>query len=373
MRWLVVAWLLLWTPALAHAHSQSTARVDIRVVDDGPGAQLQVEVDIALRDLALTLPLDADGDDAVTWGELVAVRAGLEAMVLDGLRLGLGGQPCTLVPEALAVRRYDDGTYATLQLGARCAAGAVDQADRIAVGYRLLFDRDPGHRAMITVQGEDGAATAVAHAGQPDVSIPLSGTHQFATFLREGVHHILIGYDHLAFLLSLLLTAPLVRRKGEWRRAASFRASVLHVLGIVTAFTVAHSITLGLAALGWVTPSSRWVEAAIALSVLLAALNNLRPLLVRRLWVAGSLFGLVHGFGFAGVLQEVGLPDDARLLALLGFNLGVELGQVAVVALVLPLLFLCGRQAWYPRIVMPLASMGIAGLAVYWLLQRLAG
>lgn len=201
----------------------------------------------------------------------------------------------------------------------------------------------------------------------------LSGTHQFATFLREGVHHILIGYDHLAFLLSLLLTAPLVMRKGRWRRAPSFRASFVHVLGIVTAFTVAHSVTLGLAALGWVTPSSRWVEAAIAASVLLAALNNLRPVLVRRLWVAGFLFGLVHGFGFAGVLQEVGLPEDARLVALLGFNLGVELGQVAVVALVLPVLFLLGRKPWYPRIAMPLASLAIAALAVYWLAQRVGG
>ena len=125
--------------------------------------------------------------------------------------------------------------------------------------------------------------------------------------------------------------------------------------------------------MGWVTPASRWIEAAIAASVLLAALNNLRPVFVRRLWVVGFVFGLIHGFGFAGALSELGLPDGARLIALLGFNLGVEIGQLAVVCVLLPVLFAVRRQRWYPKVVMPAASLGIAVLAAWWLWQRLAG
>ncbi|MGH8032653.1 MAG: HupE/UreJ family protein, partial [Luteimonas sp.] len=133
------------------------------------------------------------------------------------------------------------------------------------------------------------------------------------------------------------------------------------------------SITLSLAALGWVTPASRWVEASIALSVLLAALNNIRPLVKRRLWLLGFAFGLIHGFGFAGALGELGLPKGQWLLALFSFNLGVEIGQLSVVAVVLPLLLAVRRQPWYPHIAMPLLSLAIAALAGSWLVQRLSG
>jgi hypothetical protein len=141
---------------------------------------------------------------------------------------------------------------------------------------------------------------------------------------------------------------------------------------VVTAFTLAHSLTLSLAALGWVVPASRWIEAAIAASVLLAALNNLRPVATRRLWVIAFGFGLIHGFGFAGALTELGLPTGARLACLVGFNLGVEIGQLAVVALVLPVLFALRHRAVYVRALMPAASLGIAALAGMWCVQRLA-
>jgi hypothetical protein len=122
-----------------------------------------------------------------------------------------------------------------------------------------------------------------------------------------------------------------------------------------------------------VTPASKWVEAAIAASVVLAALNNVRPLVTRRLWLVGFVFGLIHGFGFAGALGELGLPNRARLSALFGFNVGVELGQIAVVAAALPVLVAVRDKRWYAKAVMPLLSLAIAGLAAFWLWERLAG
>lgn len=358
--------LLLAFASATQAHSLSISHVDIEVPADG--APAVVEIDLSLRDLALTVPLDANRDERVTWGELVSARDAVEALVRDNVRLATAAGACELQPDRLATRRYSDGAYAALRFIADCPAGRA-----LTLDYRLFLDRDPAHRAHVTLR-RDGMATAAIARGQPlrfDAEIVAS--RAFADYLREGVHHILIGYDHLAFLLSLLLPAALLRERGEWRPVSDWRRSLGHVLGIVTAFTVAHSITLSLAALGWVTPASRWVEAAIAASVLLAALNNLRPLVTRRLWLVGFAFGLIHGFGFAGALGELGLPDRARLSALLGFNLGVELGQIAVVAVVLPLLVVVRGKRWYANAAMPLASLAIATLAGYWLWQRLWG
>lgn len=357
---------LLACPVIAVAHTVSVSHVDIAV--EREDAPMRVELDLAVRDLALSLPLDVDRNERVTWGELQDAQTEITRLVERGLVLSSGGRPCTLEPAGLGVRRYEDGTYAHLPYTADCPGGGTLQLD-----YSLMRDRDPQHRALVTLRRGDAVNTAIAREDPLVFDVALARHTGWVDYLREGVHHILIGYDHLAFLLSLLLPAALLRENGSWRPVVRRRESLGPVLAIVTAFTVAHSITLSLAALGWVTPSSRWVEAAIAGSVLLAALNNVRPLVTGRLWPVGFAFGLVHGFGFAGALGELGLPDRERLTALLSFNLGVELGQVAVVAAALPLLIAVRDRRWYSRWAMPALSLAIAALAAYWLWERLAG
>jgi hypothetical protein len=184
------------------------------------------------------------------------------------------------------------------------------------------------------------------------------------------VRHIWVGYDHILFLLSLLLPAALVWQGRRWLPAAQLREPSLDVVRTVTAFTVAHSITLSLAALGVISLPSRWVESAIAASVLLAALNNLFPLVHGRRWAVAFGFGLIHGFGFASVLADLGLPKDALLLALVGFNLGVEAGQLAIVALFLPLAFSLRATRAYRVPVFAGGSTAIAGVAAIWLYER---
>ncbi|MEO6382936.1 MAG: HupE/UreJ family protein, partial [Thermomonas sp.] len=321
--WLLLAGVLVALPVIAH--TLSVSHVDVLVPADGSAPQ--IELDLAIRDLALSLPLDANHDERVTWDELQGIREPLYAMVKSDLVVSSGSTPCTLQPTLLATRQYDDGAYATVVLSANCPS-TID----LKVHYGLLFDVDPQHRALVTFHsgGKDG--TGIASADARDIAIgseQASARNPFLQFLREGIHHILIGYDHLAFLLSLLLPAALLWRNRQWQPSPGVRHSLGHVLGIVTAFTLAHSITLTLAALGWVSPASRWVEAAIAASVLLAALNNIWPMVTRRVWLVGFGFGLVHGFGFAGALSELGLPTGARLASLVGFNLGVEIGQMA--------------------------------------------
>jgi hypothetical protein len=179
-----------------------------------------------------------------------------------------------------------------------------------------------------------------------------------------------MGYDHILFLLSLLLPAALVRENSSWRPKQRFSQAFWDVLAVVTAFTLAHSITLSLAALGYISLPTRWVESAIAASVAIAALNNIYPVFVhRRTWFAFS-FGLIHGMGIASVLLDMGLPDGQRVLSLLGFNLGVEVGQLAIVSMALPLITLLSHYRYYPKLVMKSGSACIVIVALVWLAER---
>jgi hypothetical protein len=162
----------------------------------------------------------------------------------------------------------------------------------------------------------------------------------------------------------------LVRREGHWSAAPSFRVAALDVAKVVTAFTLAHSITLSLAVLGVISLPSRLVESAIALSVVLAALNNLRPVVAGGRWVAAFAFGLLHGFGFAGALQELGLPSASLALSLAGFNVGVEAGQLALVALFLPVAYALRSRRGYLRYALAGGSTAIAALALGWFVER---
>jgi hypothetical protein len=163
------------------------------------------------------------------------------------------------------------------------------------------------------------------------------------------------------------------RGDGGWQPCESLRAATLDVLQVVTSFTLAHSLTLSLAVLGLVHVPARWVECAIALTVLLGALNNLRPVIVRRRWTVAFAFGLVHGLGFASVLADLGLHGANLALSLFGFNTGVEVGQMLIVLAVLPPTFLVRQTPLYRQTFMPAGSAAIMLLAGYWLLVRMTG
>jgi hypothetical protein len=198
---------------------------------------------------------------------------------------------------------------------------------------------------------------------------------QFGQYLLEGVWHIWIGFDHILFLLALLLPAVLVHaitlnNERRWTGVATFRMALTEVLWVVTAFTVAHSITLSLAALQIIELPSRLVESAIAASVVLAAANNLWPLVERRRWLVAFSFGLIHGFGFASVLTELGLPKDALVLSLLGFNFGVEVGQLAIVVVFLPVAYLLRNTTLYRKGVFVSGSLLTMLVALVWLAER---
>jgi hypothetical protein len=355
--------LLLAVTLPAAAHKPSDSYLSLQAAQGA--APLQGRWDIALRDLDYAIGLDADGDGQITWDELRRRHADIAAYALARLRIARGGQPCRLTPGGQLVDRHTDGAYTVLPFTAACPS-----TGRLEFDYRLFADVDPQHKGLLSVTGAGAPRTLVLGSTQPHAFLEESSAQGFIGFVQHGIWHIWIGYDHILFLLSLLLPAVLVWREHAWRAVAGPRIALVDVLRIVTAFTLAHSITLSLAALDLIALPSRWVESAIALSVLLAALNNLRPLTHRRRWMAAFGFGLIHGFGFASVLGDLGLAKGGLVASLVGFNLGVEIGQLAIVAAFLPLAWLARGTWFYRRVMMTGGSCLIMLIAAIWLGER---
>jgi HupE / UreJ protein len=368
--WMVVLWATVWLllaawPAQAHKPSDSYLAISV------DGSRISGQWDIALRDLDHAIGLDADGDAQVTWGELRARHADIAAYALARLSIDADGAACTLRAGEQLVDEHTDGAYTVLRFAVDCPQPQPPAMLRL--DYRLFADLDPQHRGLLRLDAAGKSRTAIFSPQAARQGFELkapSKAAQFGAYFVEGVWHIWIGFDHILFLVSLLLPAVLVWQAARWQPAGRFMQAFVDVLKIVTSFTVAHSITLTLATLGVVSLPSRAVESAIAASVVLAALNNVWPLVLGRRWVVAFIFGLIHGFGFASVLADLGLPQDTLVLALVGFNLGVEAGQLAIVAVFLPLAFALRRTAFYRRGVLTGGSLLIAALAAVWLAER---
>ena len=354
---------LLAGPALAHKSSDAYVTLQVH------GDTVTQRIDVALRDIDRDLALDGNDDGVLDWGEVRRRWPEIQALATQGLQVRADGQAC--VAQGTAPPQLDthtDGRYAVLETTLHCPAAVR----RLTLDYRLFASSDADHRGILRIDAGGNTRSAVLVPGTGALAFDVAGgrTRSFAGFVVEGMHHIAIGADHVLFLVTLLMVAVWRRQDGGWvpRRAA--RSAWREALGLVTAFTVAHSITLALAAGGVLAPPARWVETLIALSVLVAALDNLRPMLPGPRWPVVALFGFVHGFGFAGPLQDLGLRRGELALPLLGFNLGVELGQLALVALLLPLAVAYRGRRIYRIAVVGGGSAVVAVLALAWTLQR---
>ncbi len=364
---ILLAVILALAAQIAQAHKPNDSYLALTAGNAG----LQGQWDISLRDLDYALGLDADGNGEITWGELRAKHDDIAAYALARLTLSADGARCSLAPTGHLVDDHSDGAYAVLRFSIDCGDRSV--AREIGIEYSLFFDLDPSHRGLLRIEHGKGSMSAILGPERPKQKFVLAETSRLGQFLdygREGIWHILIGFDHILFLVSLLLPAVFILQRGGWVPAERFAPVFWDVLRIVTAFTLAHSITLSLAALSVVALPSRLVESTIALSVVLAALNNLWPVVGGRRWVVAFGFGLIHGFGFASVLADLGLPRDALVLALVGFNLGVEAGQLAIVAVFLPVSYWLRRTGIYRRIIFAGGSALIVLIASAWLAER---
>jgi hydrogenase/urease accessory protein HupE len=332
--------LLLPTAALAHQPSVSFSELAVR------GSELDGVVRFALADLRTQLQLEDPRRPPVP---------ALTRLLLESFAIRSSGKPCLLQPGVTAEPDGDDG----LALRARWVCPEVVQELSVRVGFLELFPSAHTHLSRIEFAPHE-LSQRVAQAETPSFEVrrTASAGREFWRFLLLGVEHIFTGYDHIAFLIGLLLLGGTL---GE-------------LVKIVTAFTVAHSITLALAALDVLAPPARLIEPLIAASILFVGTENLWALqrdaassALRHRWLITFAFGLIHGFGFASVLRQLALPRAALAASLVSFNLGVECGQVCIVVVALPLI----RRLRHVRAFAPAASACVAALGALWLVTRL--
>jgi hypothetical protein len=362
---LAMAVLLSCLSLPAQAHKPSDSYLKLIVADSGDG-RIDGQWDIALRDLDYAIGLDANGDGKLTWDEVRSRHQEIASYALQRLTIGTEAGSCTISAGEQLIDQHTDGAYSVLRFKALCR----EPVATLELGYRLFADLDAQHKGLVRIEQGGNTSTAIFGPESAQQSIALRNPgklSQFGAYVLHGIWHIWIGFDHILFLLSLLLPAVLVAATG--RPSESLKNSFFDVLKVVTAFTLAHSVTLTLASLSLISLPSRAIESLIAASVVLAALNNIVPLFRGRRPGAAFIFGLIHGFGFASVLADLGLPRGAFAISLFGFNLGVEIGQLAIVAVFLPLAYLL-RRTWLYRQLLTKGSALIMLLAAIWLVER---
>jgi hydrogenase/urease accessory protein HupE len=357
-------------PAPAIAHEVGLSRGDYRL----EGARAIAELTFAQREIAGIAPeLDADRDGSLSEAELREGQDALRRAVVERVSVTGDGKPC---PGKLGAARAVERDGLTIAAEYACAAPPAELRFDLALledlpfGHRHIFRTSKGFSLTETILYQkrrsvdvralpEGSAAPPGDAGSapaPEATASAAPRGMLDLFLM-GIEHILLGFDHLVFLLGLVLVG------GRWRS----------LLLVVTAFTVAHSITLGLATLGVWTPSPKIIEPAIALSIAYVGVENFFVDDAEKRWRITLPFGLVHGFGFAGVLQDVALPAAQVPAALLAFNLGVEAGQIAVLAVVLPLLLYARRRGVLDRRRVKVLSGVIIAAGLVWFVERVAG
>jgi hypothetical protein len=356
----------------AQAHQFSTAYLAIETHDKTPITT--AEYRLAVRDLSLLVPVVVNDKNQITWGAIKAQDAAITALLAKNLQWKSGAAVCTMNSqrEPLAIDQVAGLAYIVAYVSIDCGKSKATTLD-----YRMLGHIDTGHRLIVSSQDADKPeapgrtwliAPSVTELG--NTSSNLGET--FMTYVKEGTHHILTGYDHLLFLLCLLLPAVYRRVDNQWVPVQSKTIAIRNTFYIATAFTLAHSITLTVAALNIISLPSRWVESAIAFSIAVAALNNIFPSLLgaKQIRIA-FVFGLIHGFGFASALSDLPLQTSARLMALFSFNFGIELGQLTCILIFFPLALAFRSMVFYRQVMFKGGSIIACVLALLWMTQRI--
>ena len=336
-------------PHAATAHPLSVSYAHLVVQQHDIAAVIRLPLD----DVDLLLRLDRDVDGTISNGEIEAARDRVQAYVDRHLSVAADVVPLSHDRPRLTIWRDPAGAQ-YLEFAARFSAGAV--VDRISIRSDLLTDLYMSHKTLGQVSLAGRNETFVFELGRIYEG-RVRETRVWTTalsFVRLGVEHIFTGYDHILFLFGLLLIGTTLRS----------------LVAIVTSFTVAHSITLALAALGVVTPIPWTIEAAIALSIAYIGFENVFARNPKYRWKITFLFGLVHGFGFAAVLRDLNPSHSSIAISLFGFNAGVELGQIAIVGLMYPILRWV-TQSPYRVPVVRFASTAIALVGLVWFYQRI--
>lgn len=350
----VIGWLFIIvnvTSAQAIGHQPGVSYSEFNIETQ----LVRVELKASALELNTVVAIDENGDGKIDGAEVTHSNSQIVDSTLRRVRVLQNGEACPFVPGAVSL----DSADGVIVSGAwKCPTTVT----RLNVEMEFLSSFPRGHTHLTKVSTSEGTYEHALRVGSDSFEIEAgSKGHGFGEFLLLGIHHIFTGYDHIAFLLGLLLLG----------------GSLRGLIKVVTSFTIAHSITLAVAALGLFAPPTRVVESAIAGSIVYIAFENSwavtrgKDSFLARRWIISFCFGLIHGFGFAGLLRQLALPRAQLAAGLLGFNLGVEVGQVCIVAIALPLVqWLHRRRGFVPTGIWAISG-AIGGMGLIWFIQRL--
>ncbi len=370
--WAVLTFLLFAAiaPATSFGHALGLSYIWLQVNEDGMEGRIEIVADEYQAATGMML--------AASTPLTERQRQEISRYIKQRFRVGHSGTDYPLTLESIEVTPIEDVAEYLIVLFRLDAPLPIP--DELDIHYSAIMHELADHRGGFHIEnnykrGVEGNHSKIAvlfAPGRESATIKLTGSpvlQQLVSFIKEGVIHIWIGLDHVLFLITLLLPAVLIRRGREWTPTTTLKSSLWNVVAVVTVFTVAHSITLALAMKGWVELPSRFVESVIALSVLIVVIDNFFPVLGKAKWTTVFVFGLFHGLGFASVMEELALDFGSKLVALIGFNVGVELGQLAIVLVVFPIIYLLRRSNYVNMVLRPISG-AIGLLALWWFVTR---
>lgn len=357
------------------AHGLGQSYIYFQIREDS----ISTRVELPVKELNEVLDLGFSADKKIGMEDIGPHLERIKTYVDDNLILDCAPATCTPIFQKHGFLNTTFAQFLQLEYDLE---GFQQIPDSIDVAYDVILEQLPQHTNMLlveenwrtgTFQNESTPLLIFNKSGQVQTLDLTSGSlwQGFSAIVYLGILHIVEGIDHVLFLVALLLPSVLRRREDSlWQPVGKFSTAFIYIIKIATAFTIAHSITLCLATLQIVQVPSRLVESIIAASIGLAALDIFYPVFRGRSWLIIFLFGLFHGFGFADVLAELGVTSQHAILSLFGFNLGVELGQLAIIAVVFPVLYLLRNQRFYPSIVMKIGALLLGAMSLYWFIER---
>lgn len=366
---------ILLTSALTYAHEPNQSFLFLRIYEtDGIEGRFEINVNELNKIFNLGLPKDATIDDIRPYKDLI------QNYILENTKFSSELGNYNVIFGDLGALRISYGNF--MQFNFKLNE-LKELPENLNVYYNIGFAVDKTHRGFLTVEhnwkagliNNEKVIALDFTPAEPNDTLSLSNMSVltgFIAMIKEGIWHIWIGIDHILFLLALILPA-VVRRKDNtlfgWEPVLTFKTAFLYIIKVVTFFTIAHTITLSLASLELINLPSQLVESIIAFSIGLAAFHNIKPIFKMKDWVIAFIFGLFHGFGFASVLSDLGLTGEFLTLSLLGFNIGVEIGQLAIIAGIFPVLYLIRKLKLYPKFLVYMSVLLII-VSLYWFIER---
>lgn len=358
----------------AHAHAPGQSYLYFQVYDQ----KVTTRVEITVDDLNQALDLDLPTNRQAKAEEIEPHLQQIQDYINQNLIISHNQQQYPL--EYQGYHHFKTGFARFLTFDYQIG-NLPEIPSQLDVYYGVLLDIEPKHKNLVVIEhnwdggifANESSVSLVFSANSPPQTLDLSSASFFKGFLaviKIGFLQIFEGTDHILFLIALILPSVLPRENLGGKPVQSFRLAGFYVIKIAIVFGVAHSITLALATLQIVELSTRIVQSIIALSIAIAAVNIIYPLFGSRIWLIIFAFGLFHGFAFAHVLAKLGIVQEYTFWSLFGFNLGIELGQITIIAIVFLILYLLSKQKFYSQFLPKIIAICLIIISMYWFIER---